>query len=178
MIPASAPRPGVTVKSNRLPAHTGRFDVGSVEVPLTATTTGHRLVAIELGCEGPRAPEALFEHEVARQLRAYLSGDRTAFDLPVDLRGTEFQRQVWQVLLQIPYGSTITYAELARRVGNPKAARAVGAANGRNPIPIVVPCHRVVAAGGKLGGYGGGLDLKRRLLALEQRTLPLAGGRA
>ena len=93
---------------------------------------------------------------------------RTDFDLPLDLRGTPFQNQVWNALLEIPYGVTRSYAEIARAVRNPAAVRAVGAANGSNPVALVVPCHRVIASGGKLGGYGGGLDLKRRLLAMEQ----------
>ena len=104
--------------------------------------------------------------EVRRQLDAYFSRRRRRFDLPLAPEGTDFQRRVWQGLLTIPHGETITYAELARRVGNPRAARAVGAANGANPIAIIIPCHRVVAANG-VGGYGGGLEIKRRLLALE-----------
>jgi methylated-DNA-[protein]-cysteine S-methyltransferase len=108
------------------------------------------------------------------QLREYLEGKRTAFELPLDLRGTEFQRKVWRALLAIPYGETRSYADVARAIGEPAAVRAVGTANGANPCAIVVPCHRVVAAGGKLGGYGGGLPLKRRLLALEHAQ-PLEG---
>ena len=110
----------------------------------------------------------------AQQILEYLDGKRVAFDLPLDLRGTDFQRRVWAELLAIPYGETRTYAELARTLGEPGAARAVGTANGANPCAIVVPCHRVVAAGGKLGGFGGGLPLKRRLLALE-RARPADG---
>jgi O-6-methylguanine DNA methyltransferase len=103
----------------------------------------------------------------ARQLEEYFAGRRKVFGLPLDLRGTEFQRSVWRELLGIPYGETRTYAEVARAIGSPRAVRAVGAANGANPVPIVVPCHRVVATGGGLGGYGGGLQMKRRLLELE-----------
>jgi O-6-methylguanine DNA methyltransferase len=103
----------------------------------------------------------------AKQLLEYLEGKRRDFALPLDLRGTEFQLGVWRALCQIPYGETISYAEQARRVGQPNASRAVGSANGANPIAIIVPCHRVVNANGKLGGYGGGLELKARLLALE-----------
>ena len=106
--------------------------------------------------------------EAIRQILEYLDGKRTDFDLPLDLRGTPFQSQVWNALLEIPYGVTRSYAEIARAVHNPAAVRAVGAANGSNPVALVVPCHRVIATGGKLGGYGGGLDLKRRLLAMEQ----------
>ena len=105
-----------------------------------------------------------------QQLLEYLEGKRSAFALPLDLRGTEFQRRVWEALLAIPYGQTRTYTDVARAIREPAAVRAVGAANGSNPCAIVVPCHRVVAAGGKLGGYGGGLPLKRRLLALEHAT--------
>lgn len=108
--------------------------------------------------------------EAVRQLREYFAGKRTGFDLPLAPRGTEFQRSVWRQLQGIPYGETISYGELARRVGNPKASRAVGSANGANPLPIVIPCHRVIAANGTLGGFGGGLPTKQMLLALEQRT--------
>lgn len=104
---------------------------------------------------------------IVEQLQAYFSGELTAFDLPIELRGTPFQRRVWTALQDIPYGETISYGELARRVGNPKASRAVGLANGRNPVAIVVPCHRVIGADGSLTGYGGGLDRKVWLLEHE-----------
>jgi methylated-DNA-[protein]-cysteine S-methyltransferase len=105
--------------------------------------------------------------EVRAQLTEYLAGERRTFDLPLRLMGTTFQRRVWDELLRIPFGETISYAELARRVGQPGAARAVGSANGRNPIGLIIPCHRVIAADGGLGGYGGGLDRKRWLLRHE-----------
>jgi methylated-DNA-[protein]-cysteine S-methyltransferase len=105
--------------------------------------------------------------EAVRQLREYFAGKREEFDLPLAPVGTEFQRGVWRRLQEIPYGETISYGELAKRVGNPKASRAVGAANGQNPIPIVIPCHRVIGANGKLTGFGGGLPIKEALLALE-----------
>jgi methylated-DNA-[protein]-cysteine S-methyltransferase len=108
--------------------------------------------------------------EAIRQLREYFAGKRTGFDLPLAPKGTEFQRAVWRQLQEIPYGATISYGELARRVGNTKAARAVGSANGANPLPIVIPCHRVIAGDGSIGGFGGGLPTKEILLALEQRT--------
>jgi methylated-DNA-[protein]-cysteine S-methyltransferase len=101
------------------------------------------------------------------QLKEYFAGDRTRFDLVLELSGTPFQRAVWLTLKDIPYGETVSYAELARMVGRPKAVRAVGQANGANPVPIVLPCHRVVASGGAIGGYGGGPAMKRSLLALE-----------
>jgi O-6-methylguanine DNA methyltransferase len=118
---------------------------------------------------GARREEAFAPHrDAARQLLEYLAGKRTAFELALDLRGTPFQRAVWAELERIPYGETRSYADVARAVGSPNATRAVGAANGANPVALIVPCHRVIQSGGKLGGYGGGLELKRRLLAMEQ----------
>jgi methylated-DNA-[protein]-cysteine S-methyltransferase len=108
-----------------------------------------------------------------RQLRAYFAGELETFDLPLAPQGTAFQLNVWQKLCDIPYGETISYGELARRIGNPKASRAVGLANGSNPIPIVIPCHRVIGSNGKLTGYGGGLEIKEKLLSLERRQLRL-----
>ncbi len=111
------------------------------------------------------------ESPVVEQLREYFEGKRKTFDLPLKPRGTEFQQHVWRVLQEIPYGQTISYRELAARVGNPKAARAVGQANGKNPLPIVVPCHRVVGARGHLTGYAGGVRFKKTLLELETTRL-------
>ncbi|MDJ0795002.1 MAG: methylated-DNA--[protein]-cysteine S-methyltransferase [Woeseiaceae bacterium] len=105
--------------------------------------------------------------EASRQLREYFDGERREFDLPLRLAGTEFQVSVLEALQKIPYGETTSYGEIARRIGRPKAVRAVGAANGRNPIPIVVPCHRVIGSTGDLTGFGGGLDTKEALLRLE-----------
>ncbi|HXO21023.1 MAG TPA: methylated-DNA--[protein]-cysteine S-methyltransferase, partial [Thermoanaerobaculia bacterium] len=104
---------------------------------------------------------------VARQLREYFAGERRDFDLPLAPPGSGFQQKVWQELSRIPYGTTISYAELARRTGNPKASRAVGRANATNPIPVVIPCHRVIGADGSLTGFGGGLPVKQALLELE-----------
>lgn len=106
--------------------------------------------------------------ETARQLDEYFAGKRKTFSVALDMRGTRFQKDVWEGLLAIPFGETRSYADLARRLGNPKATRAVGAANGRNPISIIVPCHRVIGSSGKLTGFAGGLDIKARLLELEQ----------
>ncbi len=103
----------------------------------------------------------------ARQLNEYFAGTRREFDLPLRLQGTKFQQRVWQALTEIPYGVTVSYGEQAKRIGNSNASRAVGLANGRNPISIVVPCHRVIGANGSLTGYGGGLERKRWLLAHE-----------
>ncbi|HEV2213547.1 MAG TPA: methylated-DNA--[protein]-cysteine S-methyltransferase [Gammaproteobacteria bacterium] len=105
--------------------------------------------------------------ETIRQLMAYFAGRLQRFELPLQPRGTEFQLQVWQALCTIPYGETWSYGELARRIRRPAAFRAVGAANGQNPIPIIIPCHRVIGSDGSLTGFGGGLPIKRQLLALE-----------
>src|SRR6202030_2498256 len=105
--------------------------------------------------------------DCVRELEEYFAGKRREFSFPLDLRGTDFQRACWRALLAIPYGETRTYADIARAVGKPNAFRAVGMANNRNPIAIVVPCHRVIASDGTLCGYGGGLDVKRKLLELE-----------
>ncbi|MGO5024011.1 methylated-DNA--[protein]-cysteine S-methyltransferase [Lawsonibacter sp. LCP25S3_G6] len=113
--------------------------------------------------------------KVFSQLQEYFSGQRKTFDFPYELRGTEFQKKVWAALETIPYGQTRSYREIAQAVGNPKAVRAVGAANGKNPMWIVVPCHRVVGANGTLTGYAGGIDMKRRLLELEQQVLKRNG---
>jgi methylated-DNA-[protein]-cysteine S-methyltransferase len=106
----------------------------------------------------------------AKQLDAYFDGELTNFDLPLTLDGSPFQQTVWAALQDIPYGQTTSYGDLAKRIGSPSASRAVGLANGRNPVSIVVPCHRVIGADGSLTGYGGGMDRKRFLLALEQRV--------
>ncbi len=130
--------------------------------------SGPRPVKRPVDCEPREKPF----REVVRQLNVYFSGTLTAFDVPLAIDGTDFQMTVWRALQAIPYGQTRSYGELARRIGRPDASRAVGAANGRNPIPIIIPCHRVVGAGGALTGFGGGLPIKRRLLELE-RALPI-----
>jgi len=104
-----------------------------------------------------------------RQLTAYFAGQLRTFDLPLAPQGTPFQLQVWQTLPEIPYGQTLSYGDLAQKIGNPKASRAVGAANGQNPLPILIPCHRVIGANGRLTGFAGGLETKKALLSLEQR---------
>jgi methylated-DNA-[protein]-cysteine S-methyltransferase len=105
--------------------------------------------------------------EVLRQLDSYFAGDLREFDLPLLFEGTDFQKKVWKTLTTIPYGETISYGQLAKKIGDPKAVRAVGAANGQNPLPIIVPCHRVIGSDGSLTGFGGGLENKRKLLDLE-----------
>ena len=142
--------------------------------PLLVAGNGEGLKRIEFPRRGKRArPEPGWQkspremNEVTEQLKEYFAGERTWFDLKLAPEGTEFQRQVWKALRRIPYGKTISYGELADRIGNPKAVRAVGGANGKNPIPIVIPCHRVIGADGSLTGFGGGLETKVALLSLE-----------
>ncbi len=149
---------------------------------LTLVATDHSLAAILWENDDPRrvplgglveAPDHPVLVNAAQQLRAYFAGHRTTFDLPLEFAGTEFQRQVWSALLRIPFGETRTYAQIAQEIGHPKAVRAVGAANGRNPISIVAPCHRVIGANGTLTGFAGGLAAKAHLLSLEGAQLAL-----
>jgi len=140
---------------------------------LRISASDQGLLAISFEGQGPAAPAGDAGHnpllaEAVAQLRAYFAGRLREFRLPLDLAGTDFQIRVWRELVAIPYGETRSYTGIARAIGRPAAIRAVGTANGANPLPIVVPCHRVINANGKLGGYGGGLPLKKRLLALEQ----------
>jgi len=128
--------------------------------------------AFRLDEEWQRGPGAL--HEARAQLKAYFAGKLKTFDLPLAPQGTEFQQQVWLELLRIPYGATTSYGDIARRIGDVTASRAVGAANGQNPLAIVVPCHRLIGANGSLTGYGGGLSTKRFLLNLEQQHCAFA----
>lgn len=150
------------------------------KLKLVASDRG--LVAILWHNDSPRrvrladlteAPNNPILTKTESQLAEYFSGKRQHFDLPLDPRGTPFQRAVWDALLAIPYGETRTYGQLARQLGNPNATRAVGAANGRNPLSIVAPCHRVVGSTGELRGFAGGLETKSFLLELEARTLRL-----
>lgn len=113
-------------------------------------------------------------NDAAKQLTDYLAGKRKDFELPLSPEGTEFQKAVWEALLTIPYGETRTYKQIAEQIGNPKACRAVGMANNKNPISIIVPCHRVIGSNGKLVGYGGGLEVKKKLLELESNPLEMS----
>jgi len=143
---------------------------------LAADDIGLRIITFACGEQeivGSRNEDAGLLQEPIRQLWAYFAGEIEKFDLVLSPAGTPFQLDVWHRLCEIPYGETISYGELARRIGNPKASRAVGLANGSNPIPIVIPCHRVIGSNGKLTGYGGGLPIKEKLLALERRQLRL-----
>jgi methylated-DNA-[protein]-cysteine S-methyltransferase len=148
--------------------------IGSPLGPLVIAGTERGLTHLTFPSGGRAAPpapdwraDAAPFAEAKRQLDAYFARALEAFELPLAASGTPFQREVWRALSRIPYGTTISYGELARAIGRPAAVRAVGAANGKNPLPIVVPCHRVIGADGSLTGFGGGLDLKRRLLEIE-----------
>jgi methylated-DNA-[protein]-cysteine S-methyltransferase len=171
----ATPAPGIAAAPAR--AH---VTIGSPVGPLTLVAAAGRLAGLYMNAHrhGP-GPELLGPPgdpadepfaAAAGQLEAYFAGRLTSFDLPLDPAGTEFQRLVWAALREIPYGQTVTYGQLAAALGRPAASRAVGLANGRNPISIIVPCHRVIGSDGSLTGYGGGLDRKRLLLDLEQRT--------
>ena len=142
---------------------------GGLSLVLVAAESGVR--AIEFPPPRPIDAELVGKDtlldELSRQLRAYFAGELRVFDLPLNPQGTAFQKRVWQHLCAIPFGVTQSYRQVADAIGTPDAVRAVGAANGANPIPIVIPCHRVIGTSGKLVGYGGGLPLKKRLLELE-----------
>ena len=147
--------------------------------PLTLVSTDGILSGLYMDRQRYRPPTETFGEpddapfgQVMDQLAEYFAGKRSEFSVPVSLNGTEFQRTVWTALQDIRYGETVSYGELAERIGRPAASRAVGLANGKNPISIIVPCHRVVGSTGNLTGYGGGLDRKQYLLDFEQRTAP------
>jgi methylated-DNA-[protein]-cysteine S-methyltransferase len=141
--------------------------------PLTLVERDGALARLAFGRLGQSSPPSPFLDGVAAQLREYFAGERQAFDVPLAPSGTEFQLACWRALAEIPYGETRSYGEQARHIGRPDRARAVGAANGANPIAIILPCHRVIGADGSLVGFGGGLETKRRLLDLEAGILTL-----
>lgn len=145
----------------------GRLRLAGDEEGLRAISFENSSSALEPAQNWQRTQEPF--REAIGQLEAYFAGKLGHFDLALAPEGTPFQRGVWSLLRTIPYGETVSYGEMARRLGRPAASRAVGAANGRNPIPIIIPCHRVIGADGSLTGFGGGLAIKRRLLALEAR---------
>ena len=144
-----------------------RFTVNTKIASFAVTIRDGAVVRIGLNERADRNTESPLERRVSAELQEYAAGERRDFTFPIAPEGTLFDRSVWTMVSDIPYGETKTYGEIASALGKPGAARAVGTANGRNPVPPVIPCHRVVAVGGKLGGYGGGLELKRRLLDLE-----------
>ena len=137
--------------------------------PLTLTAEGPALSSIRFGDAGEGASSPVLE-QAAAELAEYFAGKRRAFSVPLAPQGTAFQRKVWATLEKVPYGETASYGQIAAKIGNPKASRAVGMANNRNPVPILIPCHRIVGADGALVGYGGGLEVKRALLDLEKRV--------
>ncbi|MBV9120990.1 MAG: methylated-DNA--[protein]-cysteine S-methyltransferase [Chloroflexi bacterium] len=164
------------------PAQIYRRELGSPIGELTLYGTERGLLALALPRHSREGIESWIErvtssgllltddgvlNDAAGQIEAFLAGTRRGFDLALDIRGTAFQRAVWDAVARVPYGGTSTYAKVACAIGRPLAVRAVGAANGANPLPIVIPCHRITGSNGSLTGYGGGLDLKARLLALE-----------
>ena len=146
--------------------------------PLTLVAVDGNLVGCYMDAQRHRPDDAIFGDpdpepfaSAIEQLTEYFAGDRQEFDLPLAFGGTAFQQRVWTALREIPYGETESYGELANRIGSPGASRAVGLANGRNPIGIIVPCHRVIGASGSLTGYGGGIERKRQLLDMEREVL-------
>lgn len=147
---------------------------------LAGDSTGLKLVNFQEGTH-PRPippgwePDPAHFVDALAQLDAYFAGSLRNFDLPLAPSGTPFQLEVWNELLRVPFGTTISYGDLAERIGRPKAVRAVGAANGANPIPLIIPCHRVIGSNGKLTGYGGGIGIKEKLLAHEGARLQFSG---
>jgi len=149
--------------------------------PLTLVSDGAALAGVYFESQkhgappaGPRGTDKIID-AARKQLDAYFAGKRTSFDVPLAPKGTAFQTRVWHALTKIPYGETTSYGAIANAIGSPKAVRAVGAANGRNPIPIIIPCHRVIGANGSLTGFGGGMARKELLLDLERGALFPAG---
>ncbi len=154
----------------------GCFQIDTGLTTLAVTVEHEMVTEIRFGATALRGPETSCERRVAGELAEYFSGTRKDFDVPLSPKGTDFQLLVWQELQRIPYGETRTYGDIAQRIGKKGASRAVGSANHHNPLPIISPCHRVVASGGRLGGFGGGVELKRHMLELEasHTLLPLS----
>lgn len=158
-------RPSLDYTGCTLPSPVG-------ELTVLATGEGIAGVYFEDKCKLSWTPgESELLAKACEQLRQYFAKERTGFDLPLDMMGTEFQLSVWRALLTVDYGQTASYLDIANAIGNPKAVRAVGMANGANPVSLIVPCHRVIGANGSLTGYGGGLERKRHLLAMEAGDL-------
>ena len=145
------------------------FHLESPIGPLTLTEEDGALIRLDFGKKGQAGPETPLLAEARNQLEQYFSGSLRRFTLPLQPKGTPFQQKVWAALLQIPWGETRTYCQVAAMIGQPKACRAVGMANNRNPVAVIIPCHRVLGKDGKLVGYAGGLSVKQGLLALEQK---------
>ncbi|MBL8014369.1 MAG: methylated-DNA--[protein]-cysteine S-methyltransferase [Candidatus Omnitrophica bacterium] len=144
----------------------GTIHLQATEKGLRGVNVCQETVTSENSISGP-SPQKEILKSASDQLKQYFKGERQDFDIPLDLDGTDFQKRVWKELSRIPFGKTVSYADIAKKIRNPKAVRAVGNANGKNPVCIVVPCHRVIASDGGIGGYSGGLPVKRSLLKLE-----------
>ncbi len=153
----------------KIPSSVGTLYIVTSDKGLTGVHFQRQKVKIPNSLEGT-APEIKNLKQAVRQISEYFSKKRTSFDLSLDLKGTAFQKKVWTQLSKIPYGKTVSYKDVATQIKNHKAVRAVGTANGKNPVCIVIPCHRVIASDGSLGGYTGGLDIKTKLLALETQA--------
>ncbi|HMB93301.1 MAG TPA: methylated-DNA--[protein]-cysteine S-methyltransferase [Rhodothermales bacterium] len=162
-----------------MPAYTV---IASPVGPLTLSASKAGLQEVRWGdvrpADAPETPHHPVLQQAITQLTEFFDGERTTFDVPLEMQGTPFQKSVWDLLLTIPYGETTTYGALAETLGDPGKARAVGLANGKNPISIIVPCHRVIGSSGALTGFGGGLDRKAFLLRLERRVKPPVGAQA
>lgn len=160
----------MTYKFKTMPSPVGALTLVASDVGLTAILwENDRPGRVKLGAM-EEAPDHPLLIEAERQIRDYFAGERTSFSVPLDFRGTDFQKSVWAALLTIPFGETRSYGEIARQIGRPGASRAVGAANGRNPLSIVAPCHRVIGTNGALTGFAGGLAAKEALLGMERRV--------
>jgi methylated-DNA-[protein]-cysteine S-methyltransferase len=144
-------------------------DRGLLRIEFLQNGVGEAISRLERAYPGETLVEDLaMNRDVLNQLQEYFQGRRRVFTLPLELRGTEFQRSVWDAVAGVPYGQTRSYVDIANKLGKPKACRAVGAANGANPIPIVIPCHRIIGSDGSMTGFGGGIPIKEKLLALEK----------
>lgn len=160
----------MTYKFKTIPSPVGALTLVASDAGLTAILwENDRPGRVKLG-DLEEAPDHPVLVEAERQLQGYFAGERERFDVPLDFRGTDFQKSVWAALLTIPFGETRSYGEIARQIGRPGASRAVGAANGRNPISIIAPCHRVIGTNGALTGFAGGLAAKETLLGMERKT--------
>jgi len=160
----------MTLQYKTIPSPVGALTLVASDAGLTAILwENDRPGRVKLGAL-EEAPDHAVLIETERQLAGYFAGERDTFDLPLDFRGTDFQKSVWAALLTIPFGETRSYGEIARQIGRPSAVRAVGAANGRNPISIIAPCHRVIGTNGALTGFAGGLAAKETLLGIERRA--------
>jgi methylated-DNA-[protein]-cysteine S-methyltransferase len=160
----------MTYKFKTMPSPVGALTLVASDAGLTAILwENDRPGRVKLGAM-EEAPDHPVLAEAERQIQEYFAGERTSFNVPLDFRGTDFQKSVWAALLTIPFGETRSYGEIARQIGRPGASRAVGAANGRNPLSIVAPCHRVIGTNGALTGFAGGLAAKEALLGIERRV--------